>query len=94
MYFEISPVLHSKIWMILVFLELVIKDPDQADVYFIVHDNLNLKAKNSENGQRDFQKEYLPWKDCLCDLNIIVCFTNLSFSFFMEDLYKPISKNG
>lgn len=56
MSFEISPVLHPKISIIIVFLELVIKDPDQADVYFIVHDELNLKAKNSENGQRDFQK--------------------------------------
>lgn len=44
MYFEINSVLHSKISMILVFLELVIQDSDQVNSYFIVNAEIDLKT--------------------------------------------------
>lgn len=44
LYFGINCLLHAKISIILVFLELVIQDSDY-DGYFIVNDEIKLKAK-------------------------------------------------
>lgn len=40
-----NPVLHFKISVSLGFLELVVQDSDQADGYFVVNDEIHLKAR-------------------------------------------------